>query len=118
MVEVIIVSSLGLFFWILTIFTFKGVDWILINGVNMSSKEEKQKFKEKHDMITMNRYIGKQVFLPIAVLFSLIVPLILFDAEWMQSAWFGVVILFAIIAFLVLLVRAALKILDFDKWRK
>jgi len=120
MIAIVILSVVSLFFWILTAFTLKGVDWILINGVNVLPKEDKQKFKEKYDIIAMNKHIGKRVFLPLAILCALIVPLIFFDAEWMQSqpVLFGIIIVVLSIAFLVYLVRATLKVLDFDRWRK
>jgi len=119
MIAVISLSVFSLFFWILTVLTLKGVDWILINGVNILPKEDKKKFKEQYDVIAMNKYVGKNIFLPTAILFSLIVPLVLLDTEWMQSkpVLFGIIIIIVSIAYIVYLVRATLKILDFDRWR-
>jgi len=120
MIAVIILSVISIFFWIMTAFTLKGVDWILINGVNLLPNEGKQEFRKKYDVFAINKYIGKNVFLPIAVICSLIVPLIYFDNEWLQSqpALFGIAITIISISFVVYLVRAAIKILDFEKWKK
>jgi len=98
----------------------RGVDWILINGVNVLPKEDKQKFKEKYDMISMNKFIGTRMFLPLAVLCSFIVPLIIFEFEWLQAqqVLFGILIFILSFGLLVHLVRVMLKILDFDKWKK
>ena len=122
MTVAIILSIVSLFLWILTAFTLKGVDWILISGVNTLPKEEKRKFKEKYDVVAMNKYAGKNIFLPTAVLCTLIVLLIFLGAEWKQSApvLFAVimtVISVALIVYLVYLFRATFKILDFEKWR-
>jgi len=55
------------FFWVMTAATLRGVDWILISGPNLMPKEDRLKFKEKHDMVGMNRYIGRRVLLPITI---------------------------------------------------
>jgi len=117
MLGAFISGVLAVFFWFLTAATLKGVDWIFISGVNSLPKEERQAFKEKHDMISMNRYLGKRILLPTAVLFSIIAPLVLSSADWMQSAWFCAVILISVLSFLMLIVRAVLRILNFDLWR-
>ena len=110
MVWATILGVLGLIFWILTIFTLRGVDWVLISGVTTLSKGERQKFKEKNNMTEMNRYIGKRVFLPIALMLSIIAPLML-NANWMQSTWFGIVIFIVVIVVLVSIFSAIPKIL-------
>jgi hypothetical protein len=93
MVWVVLYSVLGLFSWIITFFTLRGVDWILISGVNTLPKEDRLKFKEKHDMVGMNRYAGKRIFLPVSLWVSIFAPLffslMLFDSDWLQSTWYG-----------------------------
>ena len=112
MIGIIILLPIAMFFGAMTAFCLKGVDWILISGVNMLPKEDKQKFKEKHDMIAMNRLIGKRIFLPLTILCLACVLVLIFGIpEWMQSAWFGAVIVVAIIAALVLVFSALPKIL-------
>ena len=114
MIGLIITFVLGLFFVIMFSFCLKGVDWILISGPNMLPKEDRQKYKDKHDMVALNRFIGKRVFLPSAVscfAFSAIVSLVTFsDAEWVQSTWFAVIIVIVVIAFFVLVGSALPKI--------
>ena len=93
MIWVVLYCVMCLFFWIMTFFTLKGVDWILISGVNTLPKEDRLKFKEKHDMAGMNRYAGKRIFLPVSIWVSIFAPLffslMIFDSDWLQSTWYG-----------------------------
>ena len=107
MMGVILLLSIALFSGIMTVFCLKGVDWVLISGVNMLPKEERQKFKEKHDMIAMNKFIGKRVFFPTTVLCLACVPLVVFDIP----DWFDAMIVVAVIAVLVYVFSALPKIL-------
>jgi hypothetical protein len=116
MVGTIILVIFALFFWIMTIICMN-VDWVMINGVNILPKEERQKFKEKHDMRAMNKFIGNRVFLPLAVLLSALTPLIAFEPVWAQSNWVGIVILVAIVAVVIYIVSAVPKILG-NKFEK
>jgi len=115
MIIMLIGLIVGLFFGVLGVICLRGVDWILINGQNMMSKEDKQKFKAKHDMIAMNRFIGKRVLLPIAaffiagVLFAFIH--LQFEPVWMQSSWIAVPILAAVVYVLYVTFSALPKVL-------
>ena len=101
-----------LFSGIMTVFCLKGVDRVLISGAGTLPKKERQKFKEKHDMIAMNKFIGRRVFLPLTVLNLAFLPFMAFNTPgWMQSAWFGAVMIVAIIAALVPVFSALPKIL-------
>jgi hypothetical protein len=68
--------------WSMTFFTIKGVDWIIVSGPNMLPKEERQAYKEKHDMIAMNRFIGKRILLPLSVWGSVLIPSIFLSPEF------------------------------------
>jgi len=80
----------------------------------MLPKEERQKYKDKHDMVALNRFIGKRVFLPSAtscLAISAIVCLDAFtDAEWVKSTWFAVFTIIVVIAFFVFVGSALPKI--------
>ena len=86
---VILYGAVSLFLWALTFFTLKGVDWILVSGINTLPKEDRQKYKEKHNMIEMNRYAGKRIFFPFAIFTLIVAPLVLsvtiFNAEWLEA---------------------------------
>jgi len=117
MIGIFVLLTISLFFGILAVFCLKGVDWVLINGVNTLSKEEQQEFKDKYDMIAMNRYIGKRILLPLALLCLIYVPIIAFETlDWMQSAWFGILVIVVSIGGVVVLCSALPKILNFEKW--
>ena len=58
--------------WLLTIKCLKGCDWILVNGPNTMPKADKVKYKEQHDMVGLNRYIGKTILMPMSIIFSLV----------------------------------------------
>jgi hypothetical protein len=89
----ILYGVLSVFLFVMTAYTLKGVDWIIIIGVNTLPKADKQKFKEKHNMVEMNKYAGKRIFLPFSIWALVFAPLILsitlFNAEWMESTWYG-----------------------------
>jgi hypothetical protein len=112
MIGFFILLPITLFCATMTIFCLRGVDWILISGVNTLPKEDRRKFKERHDMIAMNKFIGKRVFLPATILCLGFMPFFFFEShEWMQSAWFGAVIIAVVIAALVPVFSALPKIL-------
>ena len=116
MIGAVICLVLGLFCWAMTIICLN-VDWVMISGVNMLPKDERLKFKEKHDMRAMNKYIGKRMFLPSAIFCSIFTPIIFFEPAWVQSTWAGVVIFFACIVFIVYIISAVPKILG-NKFEK
>ena len=116
MIGIIICALLGSFFLIMTAICLN-VDWNMISGVNMLPKEERQKFKEKHDMRAMNRYIGKRIFFPLAVLCSILAPILLLEFELMQSTVVGIVFFVAVVAFIVYIVSTASKVLG-NKFEK
>lgn len=93
MIALIGTSFVAVCFWAITIKCLIGCDWILINGPNMLPKEDKIKFKAKHDMVGLNRYIGKTVLLSAAILFSLITIFVTlytqFNFAWVSSGWFA-----------------------------
>jgi len=113
----IIFLPIIIFLAVMTFFCLKGVDWVLISGI--FSREERKKFKAKHDMIAMNRFIGKRVFLPGAIYTAAMFPLF-FDMPWMQSEWLGAVILWATFVVMGLVFSAVPKILGthFEKKEK
>jgi len=92
MIELIILSFATVCFWAITIKCLVGCDWIMINGPNMLPKEDKIKFKAQHDMIGMNKYIGKTVLLSAAILFSMTTVFVALytqtDFTWVRSGWF------------------------------
>ncbi|MCL2198551.1 MAG: DUF3784 domain-containing protein [Defluviitaleaceae bacterium] len=111
MIWAILMGVLGVFLWVLTIAALKGVDWIFISGVSTLPKEDRQKYKEKHDMPAMNKYIGKRVFLPSAVFVTASIPIMLFPEIFEQALWLAAVIVIACIALLVSIFSALPKIL-------
>jgi len=116
MIGLIAFLVFALLSWIMTAVCMK-VDWIFVSGVNLLPKADRQKYKEKHDMRAMNRFIGKRKFMPLAVLFTIVAPISYVDAEWMQSAWFGVLLAFVVIAAIVMIFTAMPKILG-NKFEK
>jgi len=125
MIWVVLYSIFGLLSWIMTVFTLKGVDWILISGVNTLPKEDRLKFKEKHDMVGMNRFAGKRIFLPLSIWMSIFAPLffslMFFDSYWLQYTWYGtgygIMIAICSVAMLVSVFSALPKIMgnNFEK---
>jgi hypothetical protein len=84
---IVMVSSL-LLLWGMSFICMRGCSWILISGTNMLSKEEKQTFREKHDIVAMNRYIGKIIFLPLALYLTAIFFITEYEPAWADSTWF------------------------------
>jgi len=115
MIELIILSFIAVCFWATTIKCFVGCDWILINGANAMPKEDKIKFKAQHDMIGLNKYIGKTVLLSAAVLFSLVSIFVALytqtDFTWVRSVWFVLLFVIVCIALAVRMAVAVPKIL-------
>ena len=115
MVGLIIGLVAGVALGVLGIKCLRGVDWIFISGWTIMPKEDKQKFKKKHDMVAMNRLIGKRVFIPIAVfcvlggVFSFLYTQ--FDPVWMQSSWLAIPILAVVIGVFVPVFSALPKVL-------
>ena len=110
MVATAVLLIISLLCWAMTVICLRGVDWILISGVNTLPKAERQKYKEKHDMVAMNKFIGKKVFLPLAIICTITAVVILLDAPWMQTPWFAAVIIVACVALLAITFWAAAKI--------
>jgi len=112
-----LVSSLvaGTILGFLGIKCLRGIDWIFISGWILMPKEDKQKFRAQHDMLAMNRLIGKQVFLPTAA-FCMLTGIYIFiytqfDPAWMQSQWVVFPISAAVVGLLVSVFSALLKVL-------
>ena len=89
-----ICSSFGL--WAMAIICIRGCNWILISGYSLLPKKEKDKFRQKYDVISMNKYLGKTVFMPLAVICSIISFQILFEPAWMNSGWYTTVLIVAV----------------------
>ena len=96
---IIIFIILVLFFGIMTFFCFRGVDWVMLNG--MIFKADRDKYRQKHDMIAMNRFIGKRIFLPNTILLLTLLPM-LFD--WPEGHIMTTIVpmLFFIVAIIVI----------------
>ena len=78
-------SIVAVCLWLLTIKCMRGCDWILISGPNIMPKEDKIKYKQQHDMIRMNKYLGKMVFIPASIITSMFV--IAFALNWDIADW-------------------------------
>jgi hypothetical protein len=87
-------SSFGL--WAMTIICLRGCDWILISGYSLLPKEDKDKYRQKYDVISMNKYLGKTVFMPLAAICSITSLQILFEPAWMNSGWYTTVLIVAV----------------------
>lgn len=92
MAVVILISIAAVCFWAIAIKCLVGCDWILISGPNMLPKEDRIKFKAQHDMIGLNRYMGKTAFLPAAIIATMgALYYALYtqtDFTWVRSGWF------------------------------
>ena len=115
--EGIIVILLSLFFWVFTVICLNGCSWILISGYSMASKEEKEMYKKRYDVVAMNRYIGKTVLLPSAVFCTVLIPII-FLQELISEQLIGVFIGTSSIAITVLCFYAAIKVLSGEKFKR
>jgi len=109
------VISLGC--WAMVFACLRGCDWILISGYTLLPKEDKEKFKQQYDIVLMNKYIGKTMFLPISVVCTISMARMLLNFEWMISSWFNAVFIVIIVAMLVLCFCAAPKILG-DRFKR
>jgi len=65
-----------------------GCNWVMISGIY---GEEKQKYRDKHDVVALNRYAGKSILLPTAIMITMTLPMPL-DFAWSTSAWYGILI--------------------------
>jgi len=117
MIEFVILLVLSLALWAAAIICMKGCNRMLISGYAMLPKEEREKLKEQYDIIAMNKYIGKTIFLPLAVVFMIIVVMICLEAAWMQSPWFGALIAIAAFAVLARCAYSAIQIFG-DRFKK
>jgi energy-converting hydrogenase Eha subunit H len=113
----ILLLVLALLLWAAAIKCIIGCDWILVSGVNTLPKEEKQKYKEQHDMVAMNRYIGKRMLLPMAVVCSLYAAVMLIDTDLFRTVWFGTVIFVTTVAAMGLCFSAVVKVMG-DMFKK
>ena len=85
----IISAVAGLIGWILGFICLRGLNKVLLNFLY---KEDRDKFKEQHDVIAMNRYISKTILFPSAILMTVTTVLIFFrNSFFMKSVAFGVV---------------------------
>ena len=77
----ITISSLAIttFLWFFAIACLRGCNWVLATGYSTANKETKQKYREKKDVPAMNKYIGKTIFLPMAILMTLFSAILFID---------------------------------------
>jgi general stress protein CsbA len=100
---------------IMTIFCLKGCNWVLLSGHNLS-KDDRKRFREQYDVITMNKYIGKMIFLPLALggLISCVLLLISIlasnDIAFFNSGWFATIIVFSALIFIALCFYAYVQV--------
>jgi len=78
---------LSLFFWIFGALCLRGLNKVLIAGFR---KADACAYKERFDVISQNRYIGKTMFFPLAFFSSIVAILLLFDVPFFNSTWFSV----------------------------
>ncbi|MCL2015018.1 MAG: hypothetical protein FWG68_02085 [Defluviitaleaceae bacterium] len=121
MIITIIMSVCAVFFIFITwacLLKNGGCNWILLNGENIVDKDAKELFKARHDVPTMNRYLAKNGFLPLAVTFTLFAIIhglggygfgIIETAAWQDVA--TLVIGAAILAVCVNVVRVYLQVI-------
>ena len=88
----------------------KGCNWFMVSGYLTLSKEERAKYKAKYDVIALNRYSGKMIYLPMAVWITLLVIQSLGFA-WANTGWFNVVIVVGALIMFVSTFAALPKIL-------
>ncbi|MCL1996277.1 MAG: hypothetical protein FWG63_08730 [Defluviitaleaceae bacterium] len=67
------------FSWFFAIACLKGCNWVLVTGYSIADKETKQKYREKNDVPAMNKYIGKTIFLPLAIVMTFFTVISLID---------------------------------------
>ena len=94
----ILTISSGFGLWAMTIICLRGCGWVLISGYSLLPKEDKDKFRQKYDVISMNKYLGKTVFMPLAAICSIVSLQILFEPVWMNSGWYTTVLIVAVVA--------------------
>ena len=100
----------SILFWTLTAVCLKGCDWIFISGVNIMRKEDRIKFKQQHNMVEMNKYIGKMIFLPTAAYISFILFFLPYSLH-RDSQLFVVLLLIFTFAYTIRIFTALPKIL-------
>ena len=109
--------SSGFGLWAMTIICLRGCGWILISGYSLLPKEDKDKFRQKYDVISMNKYLGKTVFMPLAIICSIISLQILFEPAWMDSGWYTTVLIIVVFVTVGSCLYAATQVLG-DKFKK
>ena len=82
MIIPIVLFALGA--WGMTYFCLraKGSNLFTPSGYLTLPKDERAKYKAKYDVIAMNRYSGKMVYLPLALLLTAMIPLPVYHATW------------------------------------
>jgi len=65
----------------------KGCNVFMVSGYLTLPKEDRVKYKAKFDVVAMNRYAGKWVYLPLAVTLTLMIPVPVYHA-----AWYGIIL--------------------------
>ena len=108
MIEGIIVAIVSLMFWVFGAFCLRGINRFLLNGY---TKKEAEKAKEQFDVILMNRYIGKTIIIPIAIILTFISVWLLFDFHFMSSTVVGVAFGIATLAVIILCFYSVTQIL-------
>jgi hypothetical protein len=112
----IIIIALCIFFWAFTVICLKGCTHILISGYSLASKDEKRKYKEQYDVVAMNRYIGKMIFLPISLFCTVLIPTFFVNDTMLER--FDVITGIGAITVLALCFYAAAKVLSGNKFKR
>ena len=65
----------------------KGCNWFMISGYLTFPKEEKKKYKAKYDVVALNRYIAKMMYLPLMFWLIAMLPMV-FNAPFIEDGWY------------------------------
>jgi len=96
--------------WIFTICTMVGVDWILVSGINILPKAERERYRETHDVVAMNQFIGWRILLPISILLTIITFAYIIGGTFLTTAGFATVLAIFILITVILVFSGAVKL--------
>jgi len=69
----------------------KGCNWFMVSGYLALPKDEKKKYKAKYDVVALNRYIAKMIYLPFSFWLMIMLPMA-FNAPFAEDTWYGALI--------------------------
>jgi len=69
----------------------KGCDWFMVSGYLILPTDEKKKYKARYDVVALNRYIAKMIYLPLSFLLMIMLPMA-FNAPFTDEGWYGALI--------------------------